>query len=261
MRHTIIYDEKTDARRIYTEGFTNRIFNRREAILLGKYFRHELGYADRKTKTNIIKFSQSHSDFFSEIRSRNIIHLAVKISRNEYRVTSLPVKISEKEYQVINGLDDYKHKQVLFAVLVLSKIDNGRMWISKWGNIREVMFLRITNNKLKEYMTEYYQKGLVEINDSGYQAGNYHVVKFDDSANPDARFNIYRDGVYNLNKTFKELFGENMFQCISCGNFFVKRSHNQKRCHECSITERKNRSRLYVKKHRENLHEIEENVV
>lgn len=246
MYRPLMYNEEINSKKIYENGFTNNEYGFYESVLVAKYFRHILGYGDTRTKSSLIEFCKKNADFFNDVMNMKNIKSAVTKSRRPFVDKSKPISICQKEIDVIEGVDGYKQKKVLFAVLVLSKINNGYFYNNEWNKIRRVLRSKITNKNISELMTYYASQNLLYGTKN-----NYHKLLFVNTEDSPV-ITVSSVEINNLKKVFEGVFGKDLFICADCQESHERKSYNQKRCHECSLKRNKELTRSRVKKHRKN---------
>ena len=237
MYRPIMYNEEKEAKEIYECGFTNKEYNFRESVLVAKHLRHVLGYGDARVKTALKEFCNTKANFFVEVPNLKNIKMAVSRSRRPFVDKSVSISISQSEIDVIKKFVVYKKRKILFAILVLAKINNGYLNNHEWNKIRRTLHSKITNKNIAMLMFEYASEKVL------YASGSYHKVLFVDNQSPTV-FLISSETINNLGKVFENIFGKDLFVCAGCGESHERRSYNQKRCHECSEIHKKERWRL-----------------
>lgn len=245
MSRDLMYDEKAIAEDIYSNGFTEGYFNFRQGILVAKYMRHELGFGDTKIKTKLKNFCVENDKNFYYPPNIGRVKKMVSLSRKPFVNTMSPVIIRQKEIERLNSVQDYRKKKLLFAILVLSKINNNRyLRMYDWNSIRRAIHSRITNKKIAVLIKEFYDTGFLDIVSFGHS-----LLFYDDESSPVVE--ITAKTIYDLNRVFVEVFGEDIFNCQVCGNPTVRKSHNQKRCKSCSEKVRRERKTVLERKYRQ----------
>lgn len=118
---------------------------------------------------------------------------------------------------------------VIFAILVLSKFYKGRLYLTRWKEIRQCLPSRVTNKELYKHIKFYCDRGLLNVH------GQYHDVAF---INEDSfpAITISGKNIYKLAQTYEEWFGKDVFTCSDCGREVARkpRAHSQKVCDDCS---------------------------
>jgi len=100
-----LYDERILATNIYNNGFKNG-YDRREALLLAKYFRHILGYGDTRIRKKIIE-ACSKDIYFNAVSESSAIKSFVRNSKKDFFVKTT-VFITKKEIEKAKTIKNYK---------------------------------------------------------------------------------------------------------------------------------------------------------
>jgi len=104
---------------------------------------------------------------------------------------------------------------------------------------------KITNKEIFSLIFIYASNNLL------YATGqSSHKILFIDSENPSVLY-LSSEKVNNLKKSFEEIFGKDLFECEDCHYQCERRSYNQKRCHNCSVKNRKKNVLKNVRRYRE----------
>lgn len=242
-----MFNEELLAEEIFKNGFINKYYNFTESVLVSKYFRHVLGYGDARIKTALESFCYTNDKFFNKELNFSRIKLAVSKSKKEFINKSDPIPIYQEEVNIINKVEGYKKRKVLFGLLVLCKKEPQKIiYTNSWSNLRHVLHSKITNNEISLLMNYYYLLDLIDV------SYNFHKIKFIKETGNLIRSISSRD-IYNLNKVFEDIFGKDLFVCSSCGESHERKSYNQKRCHDCSEIHKKEKWKIQKSRQRKKM--------
>lgn len=242
-----MYNEEQDSKKIFENGFTNKQYSFYESVLVAKYFRHILDYGDARVKTALKEFCTKNDRFFIEVPNIRNIKSAVARSRRPFVNKSNPISICQEEIDTIKSVEGYKQRKILFAIFVLSKINNGFINNKDWNNIRRVLHSKITNKNIASLMFSYAEFKL--LYPTNYPS---HKILFINNDSPAVYF-VSSDKINNLKLVFEEIFGKDLFTCLDCNKPHERKSYNQKRCSPCSKIHKKEIWRLQKIRQRKKL--------
>lgn len=237
-------DERSSAEVIFKKGFSDNEFKSYEAYLVAKYFRNELGYKDQKVKSSLVNFCQIQDRTFNYILNRDVILSIVSNSSSEWKDKTHPIFITENEVTNIRKIKNFNGQKILLAFAVFAKRDNGYVYHDRWGDIKRLSGIRMTNRDIYRFLHEAYNLELIR------DSNQNHFVKFlDDSTNVALSFTREKD-IMKLGETYKKYLGGEIFYCKSCGKDFVKNGRNHFYCDDCSKKKDQENTRVRVNKHR-----------
>lgn len=242
-------DEKKNAEKIYKNGFANNEYNNYEAYLVAKYLRHEFGYGDHKTKTQLLEFCHKHDENFNYILNRLSISKIIINSRSEWKNKSHDIKITKSELDKIRNIKDFNAQKIILLFLVFAKRNNGYVYSNQWSDIIKISRLNVTHVKIHSCINMAYEKEMVR------DSNDNHFVKFIEEVG-DATLKLSSDkDIWNLMKIYEEYCGGVITYCENCGKELIKESNRHKYCDNCwkdkergswKIRKRKERSNVTV---------------
>jgi hypothetical protein len=120
MRHRIILDELSEAKKILQNGFSKCYVDKYELGLIAKYYFQE-GMKIPEIKIKIIEFSKSHDPEFNEILQRDLIQDCLSNTKlYSLKKQESEVIITISEMDVLRKLER-KYAIILLTMLVLAK--------------------------------------------------------------------------------------------------------------------------------------------
>lgn len=238
-------DERSDAERIFRNGFSEKEFRSYEAYLVAKYFRNELQYKNQRVKTSLITFCQNNDKVFNYILNRSTILSIVNNSKSEWKNKTSPIIITEKEVGAIRKIKSFNGQKILLAFAVFAKRDDGYVYHDRWSDIKRLTNIRMTNREIYKFLFNAYSLGLIR------DSNQNHFVNFLDDNSKLAIIFKKETEILRLGEVYKTYLGGEIKYCKSCGNEFIKSGDNHKFCSNCSEDRRKEQIKNNVKKHRE----------
>ena len=238
----IIFDELALSEYVLKNGFTDKQFNWREAMLVAKQMVY-LGYGEQKTKKAIISFCEKNDPFFNYVRNRKVLGKIVKRAiSGEMKMTG-EVTIYRSEIDRISTIRNFRKQKIALCSLLLAKrkTNSGYVNSSDWKIIREMISRKISNREIQETFSEMYSLEML------VPVGASQKIIFM-SVTPELEevvFQIKTDGdARNISKKYKEIKGGEVGFC-RCGKEFIKKNPRQVLCPECSRISRLEKYRRY----------------
>ena len=243
-------DERSDADKIFKNGFTNNEFNSYEAYLVAKYYRHELGYKDHRVKTSLISFCQNSDRLFNYILNRGAIISIVNNSKSQWKNKTSVIPITKSEISEIRKIKNFNGQKILLAFLVFAKRDNGYVYHDRWADIKRLTSIRMTDKEIYHVLYLSYCLGLVR------DSNQNHFVNFiDDSSDIEIVFSKEKD-ILSLANAYKKHLGGEIAYCKSCEKEFIRAGDRHIYCDSCAEKRRKEKVKNNVRKHREKVNNI-----
>lgn len=251
------FNEEKDAEWVIINGFPNDTLDYNTMYLVAKYFRKNFGYGAVRLERELIRFCQINDYTFNSIVEADIISKWINSAMN-YTLRKVDnIIISQKEIEFLKQIEHPKDRRILFVTLAFSKaLKKGSTRINKDKAKKSNNYYIRYNNFLDIIkISEFSNMGEIEL------AKFYH--KYKDLFyfyNPEKELIklLYADGeakdgfiIKNPNRIiecYKEIFGEQMTKCTSCGKEFEKKSNRQKYCNECSLRNKREKTRNRVNK-------------
>lgn len=229
MTNKIFMDEKKQAVKIYTKGFTNGEFSFSEALLVAKYIRQNFNYGDDRTKTKLIDFCEKHDRFFNYIMVRAVIQKIVKNSLRELSSDTEPIFISQSELDAIRKVKNFTGQKLLFAFLVYSKKSKGYVYRDILPDIKKSANLKISNNEIGQFAYMFYKAGLIRDSNENW------FLKFLDEGkfSPVLKISNFKD-LSKLTDIYKKYCGGELGYCADCEAEFIRTGRTHYFCADCS---------------------------
>lgn len=240
MYKQLLYDEKDQSAQIYRNGFSNDLYNRREAFLIAKYMRHVLGYKDTKLKRTLIEFCKK-SKGFNEVIESSFVKEIVRNSKHDFIVRS-GVGITKEEIERAKLVKNFQAQKVYISLLGLAKKNKSNfVSLKNWTSVKRIASLDVTNLELGGLFHVLYKNNLIyPIRKKG--SGGQKLLYIDWEGEPVIEVKSDKE-FYELGKTYEKYCGGYLQYCLECGVEFIRNSSNQKLCKVHSIEKEKKRRR------------------
>lgn len=244
----IIYDEKKLAENVFQNGFQEGGFTWKEGILLGKYFRYELGFGDVKTKKLLIEYALSHDKYFNYVRNRKMVGKILKRSKDLFFDTG-SVEITESEVLKVREIRNFRQQKIIIVILLLSKrkTNNGYINLKDWPLVKKIVSRKITNSDIQTVFTMMYQLGM-----STPYGASQKILFLDNDSKIVIRIKDNKDAV-NIVAFYRDYCGGDLGYC-RCGKEFIKNNPRQVLCKECKSKSRLEKYRRYNEKRKTTTH-------
>lgn len=221
---SFLYDEKEMATKIYNNGFTNG-YDRRETLLLAKYFRHILGYGDLKLKNKIIDFC-SRDKYFNAVTESSQIKSFVKNSKYDF-VINTSVFITKDEINRVTLVKNFDARKVYLALLAIARRNNfTNVSIKNITEIKKIANINCTNKEVGDLYHILYKSNLIypivmENNEGvvGYQK----ILNMEFDGQPEILINNDKE-IYELGKTYEKYCGGYLLWCEDCEEEFIRKN-------------------------------------
>lgn len=241
---SFLYDEKEVATQIYNNGFTNG-YDRREAGLLAKYFRHVLGYGDTRIKNKIIEFCSSDK-LFNAVTEYPRIKNYIKKSKNNFVVkTSVYVTLEEiNRALTIKNFD--AQKVYLSLILIARRNGYSNVSIKDITEIKKIANINLTNLELQSNIFNilYNNKLIYPIvfEKDGNKTGYQKILNIEFEGSPEINIKNDRE-LFEFGKTYEKYCGGYLVYCEVCGKKMIRKSSSHKLCEEHVIEKERLRKR------------------
>jgi hypothetical protein len=244
----LLYDEEIQSKNIYEKGFTNNTFNVKEAVLISKYLRHILKYGDVRIRKSLIVFSEQSDPFFNSVIHSDAINNAVKKSKKDF-IKKEGLFITSGEIDKIKEvIIDFQEQKFCLGVIAFAKRDYGYASVKKWVDIKRIMNINFTEDRLYGIIFTLYQKGMVYPTRSKKYDPAHKVLFLESGGIP--AIDITTDREFNrLGKMYEEYNGGVSDVCVNCGNQFIKIGKSRY-CEVCSKEKNLEKHKKYNQKRR-----------
>jgi hypothetical protein len=237
------YDEEELAKKVYSDGFTNREYVQYEAYLVAKHLRWNFGYKDAGVKKELIAFCKDSEQNFNPVLLRNKINKAVRDSKTEWKKFVDPVCITQKELDAIRTVKDFKAQKILLGFLVFAKRDGGYVYYNRWTDIKRMVGVNATTHQIRYYTYLYGELT---------KGSKNQFVTFIDAEISKPVIKILNDKeLYGLGKEYERVIGGELEYCKKCDREFIRQGKNHNYCDDCSEERRKEKVRDNVRRHRD----------
>lgn len=224
---SFLYNEKEMAEKVYKNGFTNG-YNKREADLLAKYFRHILGYGDTRIGKKLIEYCSKDS-LFNPVTEKHNIKSSIKNSKSKF-FTKSKIFITKKEIEMAQKIKNFDAQKVYLALVAIAK-RNGftSVHMNLLTEIKKIGCVNVTNIRLFELFHLIYKQKLIypiAIKKNKKPIHGYQKINFVDFDGV-AEIGIASDNkLFELGKTYEKYCGGYVLYCEECGNDFYRKSEN-----------------------------------
>ncbi len=247
MYKSLLYNEEEQAKNIFDNGFTNDEYNRREAFLLCKYFRHVLKYGDIRIRKRLVKFCEGDKTF-NEVLESSIIKQMIRNSKNKFIVRE-GIFITQNEINRIRKVKNFSCQKLYLGLLSFAKKNKSNfVSIKTWTSVKRISDLKnLTLDEMYSLIHILYENKLVYPSQRkiGRNLDAGHRLLFIDW-NSLGIINIYSDSnLYNLGKEYERYCGGVLQYCEECGKEFVRMGKAHKLCEEHSKEAAKNRQKRW----------------
>jgi hypothetical protein len=239
---SFLYDEKVLAINIYNNGFTNG-YDRKEALLLAKYFRHVLGYGDTKIKNKIIE-ACSKDPYFNAVSESSSIKSFVKNSKKDF-FAKTNIFITKEEIEKSKTIKNFDAQKVYLTLLLLARRSGYNNVPLLFTEIKKIANINTTNNELFHLFHLIYKSGLIypiETDNHDKTIGYQKIL------------NMYLEGLtaieikndrelYEFGKTYEKYCGGYLVYCEVCQKEEIRKSPAHKLCEEHASEKEKFRKR------------------
>lgn len=239
---SFLYDERILANNIYNNGFTNG-YDRKEALLLAKYFRHVLGYGDTRIKKKIIE-ACSKDIYFNAVTESSSIKFFVRNSKKDFFVKT-NVFVTKKEIEKVKKIKNFGAQKVYLGLLLLARRSGYNNVPLLFTEIKKIADLNVTNNELSHLFHLIYKSGLIypiEISNTKKTTGYQKILDMDFDGIPEIEIRDDRE-FFNFGKTYEKYCGGYLVYCEVCGKEEIRKSSAHKLCEQHASEKEKVRKR------------------
>lgn len=239
---SFLYDEKVLATNIYNNGFTNG-YDRKEALLLAKYFRHILGYGDTRIKKKIIE-ACSKDIYFNAVTESSSIKSFVRNSKKDFFVkTSL--FITKREIEKVKTIKNFDAQKVYLTLLLLARRSGFNNVPLLFTEIKKIANINVTNNELSHFFHLIYKSGLIypiEATNSNKTIGYQKILDMDFEGLVEIEIKNDKE-LYDFGKTYEKYCGGYLIYCEVCEKEMIRKSPTHKLCEEHYLEKEKVRKK------------------
>ena len=218
----------------------------KDAIILAKYFRWVEGKETREIKRILIDISKRLDKNWNFVKQHWKIDAAIKESKKRRIRQSIPIPITQRELENINKLNDFALERICFLYLAYGKIlkynetkvkpkkKPRQIGLFYTNEKPQVIFEKAgVNVRKKERNEMIHNLFLLGMIDSTRFGGI--LLKYTDENSPTV---LMIDNYENIVLYYRQWKGEQVGIC-SCGRLFLKKSPNEKFCHQCKQRRRR----------------------
>lgn len=246
MARSLIRNEKEVAERILNNGFTDG-FTFSEALAVAKYYRHILGYGDRRIKTNLINFCNKHDGNFEEVANAKTVKSIIRRSNNHFNISDTIV-IRKNELEEIQKLKSFRFQRIMLAMLAVAKLTKKTYVPTyRWADVKQIASKSVSTQDMRNCITYAYKCGLIgEPSDNGA----YHKLLFIENESEPVFVVTTEKDFMHLSKNYETYIGGSFRYCIICGEKFLRTGKKHTLCAKHAAEKEKERTKYRVRKHR-----------
>jgi hypothetical protein len=249
----MIFNEYEFALELLKHGFT-RFMSLNNLTILAKYYKY-LGKNKKQIEKELLDFCEKWNPGFNSIVNRWSIDISIKNSREYSLRFPIEISITEKELEIIKNVNNYKFEKILFVLLVCAKNEKyNKVKINKKSENNDffvnISFLDILKLAKIHISKEERNKILFELNNLELIKttcyGSFKINYINE--NSDIVLSVLSDD--NMIEEYKKIKGDITIRCVVCGNDCKANSNRQKMCKKCARKVEKEKTREYVRTHR-----------
>lgn len=218
-----LYDERILATNIYNNGFTNG-YDRRETLLLAKYFRHILGYGDTRIRKKIIE-ACSKDIYFNAVSESSAIKSFVRNSKKDFFVKTT-VFITKKEIEKAKTIKNFDAQKVYLSLLLLARRSGYNNVPLLFTEIKKIANLNVTNNELSHFFHLIWKVGLIHPFESTTQKrtiGFQKIMNMEFSGETEIEIKNDKE-LFEFGKRYEKYCGGYVLYCEECGAEFIRKT-------------------------------------
>lgn len=250
----VVLNETKEAERIILKGEvgkkpTSTLF------LLSRYYRQKENLSKQEIVHKLNDFMYENYKNYNPALWEDIIENVANKSR-KYPLREInSIEIFQSELDIISEIKSIKYEKLLFVMLcfaklynMLSETNNG--WVNT--DIKDIYKIARVNVKHKNdkflYLNDLEKLGLISFSSKNDNL-NLKVNFIGEPDNTILKITDFRE----LGYEYLNFIGEGRFEkCKSCKKLFKKNSNNMNYCNDCQREITKTKTRIRVKKYREN---------
>ncbi len=249
----MIFNEYEFALNLIKTGFT-RFMSLNNLSVLAKYYKY-LGKNKKQIEKELIEFCERWNPGFNIILNRWVLDVAIKNSKQYSLRFPMKVIITEEELKVIQAVNNYKYEKILFVLLVCAKNERyNKIKINKkvekenfYVNISFLDILKIAKVNISK---EERNKILFELNNLKLiKTTCYGTFKIN-YINENSEKKLIVLSNEDMINEYKNIRGEMTKNCAICGVSFQPNSNRQELCKNCARERERQKTREYVRNHR-----------
>lgn len=234
-------NEREEIEKILQCGFRNNGRNKKDLILLAKYFIWELEYTKYKTAFELLNFCIKWDKKYNKVRDRKMLRDAINAANKAPIKENKIINITINEIKNLEKIKNFKYQKIAFAMLVMSKFghnnpDSDYYCLSreKYMDKRIISFLdkKITKKQYEDCLTHLSNLEMIELPYRGVGHDNYIIIKYADNKSDNAiEINNYTDKL--IVQYYLDYYGGEMIVCKKCEKLVLKETQKQYLCKEC----------------------------
>lgn len=250
----IVLNETKEAERLISEG---EVGNKPTStlFLLSRYYRQKVNLNKQDTICKLNDFMGKHYKNYNAALWEDVIENTVN-KAHKYPLREIEcIEIFQSELDTISRVNTTKYRKLLFVMLCFAKLYNtlsetNNGWINT--DIKEIykisrVHVKHRNDKFL-YLNDLEQLGLISFSNKNDNL-NLKVNFVNKTGETALKITDFRE----LGYEYLNFVGEGKFErCKRCGKLFKKNSNNMNYCNECQKEITKEKTRIRVKKYREN---------
>jgi len=224
----IITDERQHAEKMIEEGFLLSRKLSYELSILYKYFK-SFGVEDKENQQKLHDFCKFW--LRSEYNYVKFIKIIDKVSKNSKKSLlkqEKSIKFTESEMKMLYGIEDMKHRKVLFILMFFGKVDGFDYCNSKETEIFKLAHVLTKPEKRTEILRWLFLNGYTKPT----MTGGEKILCIDHSKDSVVAFEIskYENPIVYLHAYDGD---KKVKQCEGCGVLFLAKSNSAKWCDKC----------------------------
>lgn len=232
----ILFNEKDQYKNLMKNGF-KRFVNLRDLSIIARELNSQ-GLDTEEIKKELIKFSKKWNMDFNEIKYESLVLKALDNIKKP-RIKSRRISFYEEELEVIEGIEDYDTRKVLFVLMSLAKKDRkDYVYLNTAGIYKLAEVFKIAGVKKKKVEQEHV---LHMLHKNGFLYCNYKpLLRYDItfiadhlSTKPNSKKILEFTPSANMILEYEKYLGDAVEECFSCKGLYRVKKNSNGLCKEC----------------------------
>lgn len=261
-KKSFLFDERTEAVNILTNGFEDGKINYSKMYVVAKYLRESLGFGKIRLERELVDFCKKQDSNFNPIVEGEQIKKWVKSAMNYNLRIINSVFLTKQEIDFLKNIEVAKDRKILYVTLVLSKAlkkKNSKKGKSDSQKESQNYYIRYSNfgdiiklSKISKLTEIQLAKIFNKHKDCfKFYSPEKELIKLE-YASPDSKEGYEISNLSNLTESYLSFFEniKDLSICESCKSTFEKNNNKQKRCKECSKKIKREQKKDWIKEAR-----------